>query len=130
MVAVLSAQGAGLYGVTEIRAPVDAELVISHLLNPNAAEAALVVSSSPIITANPAIVAPQAFIPAGYTLGSVVRKGTTTVAPLTDAFRYSFDIVLDLPITLRAGEYLGLVKTTDNSQSSSGIIGSEVARQT
>lgn len=126
-VGFLSAQGAGLYGVTQILVGSGVELTIHQLLNPNAAVADIVVSSSPIITANEAAITPSLFSPKSYSLVSTISKGTTTVAPGADAFSFSFDVVLDLPITVRSGQYVGLVRNTPNLSSSSGVIATEYA---
>lgn len=117
----------GLFGVAQILAAADTEIALHNILGPNIASHAIVESATPLITANEVpLVGVALLAPSGYTLKATLSKGTTTVAPDADSFKVGFDTRLSTPLILRAGRYLGIIRTAVNQALSPAVIAREI----
>lgn len=122
---VLAAGGASNYSIVQIHLPPgsDAELWITYLLNPSASTSAILRSSSNLILSGEVpLVGITEFLEPGYTRKAVITKGYTTVAAPADAFSFGFDLPIQEPLVLRAGQYVAFQRTTINATLSAGVI--------
>lgn len=123
---VRTAGGAGTHAVVQMLAAADTEIDVTMFLN-SGSSSKLVLSSSSLIESSEApIVGASVFAPPGYALKATLTKGLTSTPPPTDAFEIGFDVHQpNMPVTVRAGEYLAQIRTSANANLTAGWIAEE-----